>query len=51
LLVRQAKLGVSYRVKVPIGQGLANHPYRVLRDREGKTYRRTTHTKRRQGII
>ena len=29
-LVRQAKLGISYRVKVPIGQGLANHPYRVL---------------------
>ena len=26
-LVRQAKLGASCRVKVPVGQGLANHPY------------------------
>ena len=34
-LVRQAKLGASCRVKVPVGQGLANHPYRVLRDWEG----------------
>ena len=34
-LVRQAKLGASCRVKVPVGQGLASHPYRVLRDREG----------------
>jgi len=34
-LARQAKLGVSYRVKAPVGQGLANHPYRVLRDWEG----------------
>jgi four helix bundle protein len=24
------KLYISYRVKVPAGQGLANHPYRVL---------------------
>ena len=30
-LVRQAKLGGSCRVKVPVGQGLATHPYRVLR--------------------
>ena len=30
-LVRQAKLGVSCRVQVPAGEGLANHPYRVLR--------------------
>jgi hypothetical protein len=30
-LVRQAKLGVSCGVKVPTGEGLANHPYRVLR--------------------
>ena len=30
-LVRQAKLDVSCRVKVPVGQGLATHPYRVLR--------------------
>ena len=28
--VRQAKLGVSDWVKVPIEQGLANHSYRVL---------------------
>jgi len=34
-IVRQAKLGASCRVKVPAGQGLASHPYRVLRDREG----------------
>jgi transposase len=26
-LVRQAKLGASCRVKDPVGQGLANHPY------------------------
>ena len=30
-LVRQAKLGVSCGVEVPTGEGLANHPYRVLR--------------------
>ncbi len=30
-LVRQAKLDASYGVKVPVGQGLATHPYRVLR--------------------
>ena len=30
-LVRQAKLDVSCRVKVPVGQGLATHPYQVLR--------------------
>jgi len=29
--VRQAKLGISSGVGVPGGQGLANHPYRVLR--------------------
>ena len=29
--VRQAKLGISYRVEVPVGQGLTSHPYRVLR--------------------
>ena len=29
-LVRQAKLGVSCGVEVPTGEGLANHPYRVL---------------------
>ena len=29
--VRQAKLGISDRVKVSIGQGLTNQPYRVLR--------------------
>jgi len=28
--VRQVKLGVSCGVKVPAGQGLTNHPYRVL---------------------
>ena len=28
--VRQAKLGVSCGVEVPTGEGLANHPYRVL---------------------
>jgi len=26
-LVRQAKIGASCRVKDPVGQGLANHPY------------------------
>jgi len=30
-LVRQAKLGASGRVQVPVGQGLSSHPYRVLR--------------------
>lgn len=30
-LARQAKLGASSRVKVPVGKGLAIHPYRVLR--------------------
>jgi len=30
-LVRQAKLGTSCKVKVLVGKGLANHPYRVLR--------------------
>ena len=29
-LVRQAKLGVSCRVKVPVEQGLTSHSYRVL---------------------
>ena len=29
--MRQAKLGISFRVKVPVGQGLTSHPYRVLR--------------------
>jgi hypothetical protein len=29
-LVRQAKLGVSCRVKVPAEQGLTSHSYRVL---------------------
>lgn len=29
-LSRRAKLGISCRVKVPVGQGLATHPYRVL---------------------
>ncbi len=29
-LVRQAKLGVSCWVKVPVEQGLTNHSYRVL---------------------
>ena len=28
--VRQAKLGVSSWVKVPVEQGLTNHSYRVL---------------------
>ncbi len=28
---RQAKLGASCGVKVPVGKGLATHPYRVLR--------------------
>ncbi len=37
-IVRQAKLGASFRVQVPIGQGLASHPYRVLRDWEGGSY-------------
>ena len=32
-LARQAKLDASCRVKVPVGQGLANRPYRVLRVR------------------
>jgi len=31
IMVRQAKLGASYRVQVPVGQGLTIHPYRVLR--------------------
>ncbi|EWH08057.1 hypothetical protein DS2_19316 [Catenovulum agarivorans DS-2] len=30
-LVRQAKLGASYKVKVLVWKGLANHQYRVLR--------------------
>ncbi len=30
-LVRQAKLGISYKVKVLVGLGLTSHPYRVLR--------------------
>jgi len=30
-LVPQAKLGTSCKVKVLVGQGLANNPYRVLR--------------------
>jgi hypothetical protein len=30
-VVRQEKPGVSYRVEVPVGQGLASHPYRALR--------------------
>ena len=30
-LVRQGKLGAFDRVKVPVGQGLTSHPYRVLR--------------------
>jgi len=29
--VRQAKLGISFRARVPVGQGLTSHPYRVLR--------------------
>jgi len=29
-LVRQAKLGVSYRVKDPVEQGLTSQSYRVL---------------------
>jgi hypothetical protein len=29
-LSRRDKLGVSYGVKVPVGQGLATHPYRAL---------------------
>ncbi len=29
-LVRQAKFGVSCRVKDPVEQGLTNHSYRVL---------------------
>ena len=35
MLVRQAQLGASYRVKVFIGQSLTSSPYRVLRDWEG----------------
>lgn len=31
IYVRQAKLGISDRVKVSIGQGLTDQPYRVLR--------------------
>ena len=34
-LARQAKPGESFRVKVPVGEGLTTHPYRVLRDWEG----------------
>ena len=30
-LERQAKLGASCRVQVPVGKGLTHHPYRVLR--------------------
>ncbi len=30
-LVRQAQLGASFGVKVPIGQSLTSSPYRVLR--------------------
>jgi hypothetical protein len=29
-LSRRDRLGVSYGVKVPVGQGLATHPYRAL---------------------
>ena len=29
--MRQAKLGASCRVQVPVGEGRANHPYQVLR--------------------
>ena len=31
LLARQAKPGASCRVKVPVGEGRATHPYRLLR--------------------
>jgi len=34
--VRQAKLGAPCRVKVPVGKGLTNHPYRVLRLKWGQ---------------
>ncbi len=59
--VRQAKLVITCRVKVPVGQGVACHPYRVLRvvrslrlvstfQRED-AIRRTNIVKRRQRII
>ena len=48
---RQAKLGASCRVKVLVGKGLATLPYRVLRDWEGQTHRRTTFTSRTQKIM
>ena len=33
---RRAKLGISCRVQVPAGQGLATHPYRVLGRRRSR---------------
>ncbi|MGF1613178.1 MAG: nuclear transport factor 2 family protein [Gammaproteobacteria bacterium] len=35
-LSRRAKLGISCRVQVPVGQGLATHPYRVLGPRRSR---------------
>ena len=35
-LSRRAKLGISCRVQVPAGQGLATHPYRVLGPRRSR---------------
>ena len=49
-LSRRAKLGVSCRVKVPVGQGLATHPYRVL-DLWRSAESRTKQVKRRQSIL
>jgi len=43
MLSRQDKLGVSYRVKVPIGKGLATHPYRVLRPLRSEAVYREQH--------
>src|SRR5436309_1251575 len=45
-LVREAKLGVSEWVKVPVEQGLTNHSYRVLQPLGGEVKSRTKRLKR-----
>ena len=49
-LSRRAKLGISCRVKVPVGQGLATHPYRVLGPWRSRRKVATRRAKRRQRI-
>jgi len=52
MLARQAKLGASCGVQVPVGKGLATHPYRVLRLwRSGRRFLRTKQAKRTQRIM